>query len=88
MTQPARNRQLVRQLVIVRELLTAGRDGRTLDQLTLAMGVTSRTIRRDLNALEEAHLPITVGKRDDGVTVFGLTLGAGCPLCGRARVAA
>ena len=51
----ARNQQLVRQLRLVR-LLATGR--RTINQLAFELDVTPRTVRRDFEALEEAHLPL------------------------------
>lgn len=54
----ARNRQIVRELVLLRTLEQA-RMGCTLRELALAADVTTRTIRRDLEALEEAGVPIT-----------------------------
>jgi hypothetical protein len=38
--------------------------GRTLDQLADAEGVTTKTIRRDIEALEAAGFPIVVDYRD------------------------
>jgi predicted DNA-binding transcriptional regulator YafY len=52
----ARNRQVVRQWQIVRQI--EGRHGKTLRELAEAFGVTTRTIRRDLEALEEAGFPL------------------------------
>jgi predicted DNA-binding transcriptional regulator YafY len=54
----ARNRQIVRELILLRTLEQA-RMGYTLRELALRSGVTTRTIRRDLEALEEAGVPIT-----------------------------
>lgn len=51
----ARNQQLVRQLRLL-ALLTSGR--RTIHELALALDVSERTLRRDFEALEEAHLPL------------------------------
>jgi predicted DNA-binding transcriptional regulator YafY len=51
----ARNKQLVRCLQLQRALRRAFR---TLDSLAQEFGVTTRTIRRDLDALEEAHEPV------------------------------
>jgi predicted DNA-binding transcriptional regulator YafY len=52
----ARNRQLVRQLTILRSLDC--RIGRTLRELAEDARVTTRTIRRDLEALQEAGIPL------------------------------
>lgn len=50
-----RNRMVVRQWELL-QLLESGR--RSLNQLAGELGVTTRTVRRDLEALEEAHFPI------------------------------
>ena len=47
-----RNRQLVRDLQLVL-MLERSRYGLTLDQMATDTGVTTRTIRRDLDALQE-----------------------------------
>ena len=52
-----RNGQLVRELLILRTLEEA-RIGCTLSDLARQTGVTTRTIRRDLEALEEAGIPL------------------------------
>jgi predicted DNA-binding transcriptional regulator YafY len=57
-----RNSLLVRLLGILGELEQNG--GRTIDELALLHNVTTRTIRRDLDALQEAHVPLIVD--DDG----------------------
>lgn len=54
----ARNRQIVRELILLRMLETT-RIGYTLNELARETSVTTRTIRRDLEALEEAGVPIT-----------------------------
>jgi predicted DNA-binding transcriptional regulator YafY len=51
----ARNRQIIRTWRIVRELSVGGR---TFNGLAAELGVTSRTIRRDLEALAEAGFPL------------------------------
>lgn len=50
-----RNRQVVR-LLRMRDMLAGGR--MTLKELAAEFRVTTRTIRRDLEALQEAHVPI------------------------------
>lgn len=50
-----RNRQLVRVLRL-RDMLVSGR--LTLNELAAELRVTTRTIRRDLEALQEAHVPV------------------------------
>ena len=51
----ARNRQIIRTWRIVRELSVAGR---TFNALAEDLGVTTRTVRRDIEALEEAGFPL------------------------------
>jgi predicted DNA-binding transcriptional regulator YafY len=50
-----RNRQLVRTLRLI-DVLRRGRW--TLVALAHELHVTDRTVRRDLEALEEAHVPV------------------------------
>jgi predicted DNA-binding transcriptional regulator YafY len=52
----ARNRQVIRQWQVVRAI--EGRKGATLVELAEQCNVTTRTIRRDLEALEEAGFPL------------------------------
>jgi predicted DNA-binding transcriptional regulator YafY len=52
-----RNRNLVRVLSELRQL-EASRMGATLRELADEAGVTERTIRRDLEALEAAGVPL------------------------------
>jgi predicted DNA-binding transcriptional regulator YafY len=61
-----RNRQLIRQWRILRLLEDRGR---TLDELAASadVGVTTRTIRRDLFALEAAGFPIYVDIDDEEI---------------------
>ena len=47
--------------------LLSGRAGRTLDQLTAELGVTKRTIQRDIAVLEAAGFPVTSEPRDGAV---------------------
>ena len=61
-----RGDQLTRQWKLVR--LLAGRVGRTLVQLQSELGVTKRTIQRDIAALEAAGFPIVSEARNG--TVF------------------
>ena len=63
-----RNAEVIRQWAILREIERA-RGGATIDQLASQCGVTTRTIRRDLQALEEAGFPLYDDRsRDDGRT--------------------
>jgi predicted DNA-binding transcriptional regulator YafY len=52
-----RNAEVIRQWTILREIERA-RGGVTIDKLASLCGVTTRTIRRDLQALEEAGFPL------------------------------
>jgi predicted DNA-binding transcriptional regulator YafY len=52
-----RNRQVVRELQLLLTL-ERSRYGRSLQELALEFGVTDRTIRRDLEALEAAGVPL------------------------------
>ncbi len=63
----ARNRQVIRQWQIVR--LIEGRHGKTLRELAAGCDVTTKTIRRDLEALEEAGFPLVDEReeRDDQI---------------------
>jgi predicted DNA-binding transcriptional regulator YafY len=88
-----RNAEVIRQWTILREIERARAAGVTIDALATLCGVTTRTIRRDLQALEEAGFPIYDDRsHDDGRTrwtingqVFkgffaGLTLSELCAL--------
>ncbi len=64
-----RNAEVIRQWTILREIEQARASGVTIDDLATQCGVTTRTIRRDLQALEEAGFPIYDDRsRDDGKT--------------------
>jgi predicted DNA-binding transcriptional regulator YafY len=64
-----RNAEVIRQWTILREIEQARAAGVTIDDLASQCGVTTRTIRRDLQALEEAGFPVYDDKsRDDGKT--------------------
>jgi predicted DNA-binding transcriptional regulator YafY len=64
-----RNAEVIRQWTILREIEGARTAGVTIDELAERCGVTTRTIRRDLQALEEAGFPLFDDKgRDDGKT--------------------
>jgi predicted DNA-binding transcriptional regulator YafY len=63
-----RNAEVIRQWTILREIERA-RAGVTIDELASLCGVTTRTIRRDLQALEEAGFPVYDDRSaDDGRT--------------------
>jgi predicted DNA-binding transcriptional regulator YafY len=53
-----RNAEVIRQWTILREIENARGGGATIDDLAALCGVTTRTIRRDLQALEEAGFPL------------------------------
>jgi predicted DNA-binding transcriptional regulator YafY len=53
-----RNAEVIRQWTILREIERARAAGVTIDELAALSGVTTRTIRRDLQALEEAGFPL------------------------------
>jgi len=53
-----RNAEVIRQWTILREIERARSAGVTIDELASLCDVTTRTIRRDLQALEEAGFPL------------------------------
>jgi len=64
-----RNAEVIRQWTILREIERARAAGVTIDDLAALCGVTTRTIRRDLQALEEAGFPLYDDRsHDDGRT--------------------
>jgi predicted DNA-binding transcriptional regulator YafY len=64
-----RNAEVIRQWTILREIEGARGTGVTIDDLAALCAVTTRTIRRDLQALEEAGFPLYDTKtHDDGRT--------------------
>lgn len=64
-----RNAEVIRQWTILREIERARAGGVTIDELASLCGVTTRTIRRDLQALEEAGFPLFDDRsHDDGRT--------------------
>ena len=64
-----RNAEVIRQWSVLREIERSRAAGVTIDELASQCGVTTRTIRRDLQALEEAGFPIYDDRtRDDGRT--------------------
>ena len=64
-----RSAEVIRQWTILREIERARTAGVTIDELAALCQVTTRTIRRDLQALEEAGFPLFDDKgRDDGKT--------------------
>ncbi|MQA28244.1 MAG: WYL domain-containing protein [Luteitalea sp.] len=64
-----RNAEVIRQWTILREIERERGAGVTIDELAARCEVTTRTIRRDLQALEEAGFPVYDDRsRDDGKT--------------------
>jgi len=64
-----RNAEVIRQWTILREIERARSAGVTIDELASLCDVTTRTIRRDLQALEEAGFPLFDDRAgDDGKT--------------------
>ena len=64
-----RNAEVIRQWTILREVEQARGSGVTIDELATLCAVTTRTIRRDLQALEEAGFPLYDDRsHDDGRT--------------------
>jgi predicted DNA-binding transcriptional regulator YafY len=64
-----RNAEVIRQWTILREIERARGSGVTIDDLASQCAVTTRTIRRDLQALEEAGFPLYDDRtHDDGRT--------------------
>jgi predicted DNA-binding transcriptional regulator YafY len=64
-----RNAEVIRQWSILREIERSHGAGVTIDELAALSSVTTRTIRRDLQALEESGFPLYDDKtHDDGKT--------------------
>jgi len=64
-----RNAEVIRQWTILREIERTRGSGVTIDDLASLCGVTTRTIRRDLQGLEEAGFPLYDDRsHDDGRT--------------------
>jgi proteasome accessory factor B len=60
-----RNQEVIRQWKVL-HALESSRHGATIDALARDLDVTTRTIRRDLAALQEAGFPLYDEKDDDG----------------------
>jgi predicted DNA-binding transcriptional regulator YafY len=68
-----RNAEVIRQWTILREIEQARGSGVTIDGLAVQCGVSTRTIRRDLQALEEVGFPVYDDhSHDDGRTRWRL----------------
>ena len=68
-----RNAEVIRQWTILREIERARGAGVTIDGLASLCGVTTRTIRRDLQALEESGFPLYDDRsHDDGRTRWSI----------------
>ena len=64
-----RNAEVIRQWTILREIERSRGSGVTIDDLAALCDVTTRTIRRDIQALEEAGFPLFDDRSaDDGRT--------------------
>src|ERR1041384_1402691 len=64
-----RNAEVIRQWTILREIERARGSGVTIDQLAALCDVTTRTLRRDLQALAQAGFPLYDDRaHDDGKT--------------------
>jgi predicted DNA-binding transcriptional regulator YafY len=64
-----RNAEVIRQWTILREIERTRGGGVTIDELAALCNVTTRTIRRDLQALEESGFPLFDDRtHDDGKT--------------------
>lgn len=64
-----RNAEVIRQWTILREIERRRGAGATIDELAALCDVTTRTIRRDIQALEEAGFPLYDDRSDsDGRT--------------------
>ena len=82
-----RNAEVIRQWSILKAIEQSRTSGVTIDELADQCGVTTRTVRRDLQALEESGFPVYDDRtRDDGRTRWMLNgqafkgLGAGLTL--------
>src|SRR5918997_2247165 len=60
-----RNQEVIRQWKVL-HALESSRHGATIDALAQELDVTTRTIRRDLAALQEAGFPLYDERDDDG----------------------
>lgn len=68
-----RNAEVIRQWTILKAIESARASGVTIDDLASLCSVTTRTIRRDLQALEEAGFPLFDDRsRDDGRTRWSI----------------
>lgn len=68
-----RNAEVIRQWAILKEIERNRATGVTIDELSSRCAVTTRTIRRDLQALEEAGFPVFDDRSsDDGRTRWRL----------------
>jgi len=68
-----RNAEVIRQWTILREIESARAGGVTIDDLASLCRVSTRTIRRDLQALEEAGFPLFDDRSgDDGKTRWSI----------------
>ncbi len=78
---PARCRSLIRTWRML-AMLRSG-SGVSLERLARELGASDRTIRRDLEALQEAGIAIYDEKPDE-IRFWRLVKASPCPICGRA----
>ena len=60
-----RNRMVVRQWQLL-QTLQASHSGRTVPELASTLNTTTRTVYRDLEALQEVPFPLMTARHDDG----------------------
>lgn len=77
----SRTRQLRRTWLLIALLRSA--PGCSLARLSRELDVTTRTIRRDLQALEAAGIAIYDTQTDTGLRLRRLMKDAPCAICGR-----
>ena len=72
----ARNRTIVRTWTVLHLI---GERSRTIAELAADLSVTKRTVRRDLDALEEAGFPLYTDRHADGRVRWHLMPGNTAP---------
>lgn len=75
--------QLIRTWRLVALLRSTA--GCSLEKLSRDLGVTTRTIRRDLEALQAAGIAI-YDEESEAAKVWRLVKGAACPVCGKPTI--
>lgn len=66
--------------------IVRGCAGVRVQKLARELGVTERTVYRDLIALQAAGVPLTTFDGKDGIKRWRLAKDAPCAICGRATV--